>query len=259
MCYDATSVNPVRHIAPIGDFFRAIVATLTLLLVLGSSTVVSAHGSSGPLKDQRVILIQIHPDHIELGYSVILAPTSSENARSEADADHNGAIDDTEKAAIGETWRASAQRSVRVTIDGSVTTFQFDPAKVSLDGTGVNGALVTIALRTTIDAGSNDAHVIELTDDIALPRGGDLDVQAWARGTARITEPGARDGKAWSQHRHAGAADLRAPVSMHFVGGGKNRSWGRYAFFGGAVICMAAIAWILRQRREGRESIRSIP
>lgn len=252
MCYDATSVNPARHNARFSLFFRAIVASAWLLIALAGSNHAWGHGSSGPLKDQRVILLQIHPDRVELGYSVILGPTTSENTRIEADADHNGAIDDTEKASIGETWRASAKKSLRVTIDGSPATFELDAAKVSLDGTAVNGALITVALHTKIDAGSTGAHVIEINDDIALPRGGDLDVQAWARGSARITEGGSSEGKSWSQHRHAGAADLRGPVSMHFVGGGKDPTWARYVWIGGGIAGLVVFVVGLRTLRTRR-------
>ncbi|MCS6901699.1 MAG: hypothetical protein RMJ98_18500 [Myxococcales bacterium] len=217
------------------------------------------HGEPGRGRDLRLITVTIDSHHLDLSYALLLGPASSLEFRKKADLSGDGLLSGNEKEAMATSLRQELEEQLVVYLDGQRHPLRFDATRATLEGDRVNGAPVTLLLRTRMNAGSTGSHKIEIWDRTSFAKKGDLDLRWEAKHEARLLdEAGNPTPSQRILHRHEMENDPQTAFHARFSGGGQPpKSRWPLAAIPGVLLALILAGW--REAHRNKRPLLAVP
>lgn len=253
--------------------FGALFGTLGLALGLVNPRLASAHASYSPTLSNRYVKLSLGgKGAIRIAYGIMVGEAPATAARTRADRNASGTLDDKEVLAYATGAAEAVQRGLSIDVDGERRTPIWDAPVPSFGDLRVGPIPFSIDLAGTVRVSGAGPHVVKLDDETALDELGETEV--------RIEEgPASRVLAAW-RGREDGGRQLRflwngpkfsvledRSIGFRFVddelAGSSRRWWRRPAplalalagALGGAIVAAAMLVRSARRRRRHKIGI----
>jgi hypothetical protein len=161
--------------ASIAERLIAVNVAGALLLVAAP---LSAHPEFAPQTTNHYIKFDlIAPDSVRLAYTVMVGPAPAAVARAQADANHDGRVDDDEARALGEKLRRAVAAGITITVDGARVAPAFESPAVGLAGDAVQPSPFSVDLVARLPAPGPTPHTLSFDDATPEPRLGETEIR----------------------------------------------------------------------------------
>jgi hypothetical protein len=140
---------------------RALLVNLALLLARPAV----AHPEFSPTEVNRYARFDlISTSELRLAYTIMVGSGPALALRAEADANHDGRLDDSETGALGARLAARVRAALTLQVDGAAVVPRFDEPVVGLAGPEVAPSPFSVDLVARIPCPGAPPHVVRLDD-----------------------------------------------------------------------------------------------
>jgi hypothetical protein len=137
-----------------------------------------AHPEFAPQTTNRYIKFDlVATDSVRLAYTVMVGAVPAASARAQADANHDGRVDENEARALGDKLRRAVAAGVTLSIDGARVVPVFDTPAVGLAGDAVGPSPFSIDLVAHLPAPGPVPHTLSFDDAPAEPLLGETEIR----------------------------------------------------------------------------------
>jgi hypothetical protein len=156
---------------------RATLVLASLVAALVGAVTADAHVAPAVGDNNRYLKITPLGDRVRLAYTVFYGEVPGAEMRRAIDANHDGAISDSESQAFGGTLAAEIAAAVVLTIDGAVRPVAWSQVVVGLGTPQVAAGAFSVDLVAWLClAPPRGAHAVLLRDHYPLARPGETEV-----------------------------------------------------------------------------------